>query len=309
MRLIDVRTLELRWFNDDAVPKYAILSHTWGGDEVNYQEYVWISRARALSASTNLASAPTGSQDARTTLMLALEMMIRGSSEMPLGGLSEKDLMTRIGYSKIVNAAEQAQGQGCHYLWVDTCCIDKTSSAELQEAINSMYRWYRDAEVCIVYLGDIPKPRPNGYTTASEIARYSLKSSRWTRRGWTLQELIAPVLCRFYFQDWTLMGEKVEFLEELSDATGIPVRVLEDRSTISEFSVAEKMSWAAHRQSTRVEDVAYCLLGLFDIHMPLLYGEGAKAFIRLQEEVLRTTDDYSIFSWCATSSERSTYRG
>lgn len=88
-----------------------------------------------------------------------------------------------------------------------------------------MYRWYRDAEVCIVYLGDIPKPRSGNYTTASEIARASLKGCRWARRGWTLQELIAPIVCRFYFQDWTLMGEKVEFLEELSDATGIPVRV------------------------------------------------------------------------------------
>jgi hypothetical protein len=241
--------------------------------------------------------------------MLALEMMIRGTSEMPLSGFSEENLMTRVGYSKIVNAAEQARGQGCQYLWVDTCCIDKTSSAELQEAINSMYRWYRDAEVCIVYLGDISKPRPDGLTTASEIARASLKASRWTYRGWTLQELIAPAVCRFYFQDWTLMGEKVEFLEELSDATGIPLRVLDDRSTISEISVAERMSWAARRQSTRVEDVAYCLLGIFDIHMPLLYGEGAKAFIRLEEEILKTTDDYSLFSWCATTSEQSTYRG
>jgi hypothetical protein len=309
MRLIDVRTLELQWFNDDIVPKYAILSHTWGPDEVNYQEYLWISRARALSTSINSASTPKGNQDERTSLMLALEMMIRGSAEMPPGGLSEENLMTRVGYSKIVNAAEQARGQGCHYLWVDTCCIDKASSAELQEAINSMYRWYRDAEVCIVYLGDIPKPRPDGYTTASEIARTSLKSSRWVRRGWTLQELIAPAVCRFYFQDWTLLGEKVEFLKELSDATGIPIRVLDESSSIDEVSVAERMSWAAHRQSTRVEDVAYCLLGIFDIHMPLLYGEGTKAFIRLQEEILRTTDDYSLFSWCATTSEQSTYRG
>ncbi|KAI5378639.1 hypothetical protein J4E82_002525 [Alternaria postmessia] len=303
MRLINVRTLELQWFNDDAIPKYAILSHTWGSDEVNYQEFVWISKARAISASPNLAS----TQDAHNTLMLALELMIRGSSGP--GGLSEEDLLKRVGYSKILNAAEQAQGLGCNYLWVDTCCIDKTSSAELQEAINSMYRWYRDAEVCIVYLGDIPKPRSGNYTTASEIARASLKGCRWARRGWTLQELIAPIVCRFYFQDWTLMGEKVEFLEELSDATGIPVRVLDDRNLLSEVSIAERMSWAAHRQSTRIEDVAYCLLGIFDIHMPLLYGEGSKAFIRLQEEILRTTDDYSLFAWCATTSEHSTYRG
>lgn len=117
MRLIDVRTLELQWFNDNAIPKYAILSHTWGPDEVNYQEFVWISRTRALSASTNLAS----TQDAQNTLMLALELMIHGSSGTPLGSLSEEDLMKRVGYSKIVNAAEQARGQACNYLWVDTC--------------------------------------------------------------------------------------------------------------------------------------------------------------------------------------------
>lgn len=309
MRLIDTRTLELRWFNDNEIPTYAILSHTWGPDEVSHQEFVWINQARALSATSKSVSASQSSHDAQASLMMALEMMIRGSSGAPLGSLSEEDLMKRIGYSKIINGAEQARGQGCNYLWVDTCCIDKTSSAELQEAINSMYRWYEDAEVCIVYLSDITKSRSGDFRTASEIASSAFGSSRWTRRGWTLQELIAPAVCRFYFQDWTLMGEKAEFLEELSEATGIPVHVLEDRRSAREVSVAERMSWAAHRESTRIEDVAYCLLGIFDIHMPLLYGEGEKAFIRLQEEVLKTTDDYSLFAWCATESHQSTYRG
>ncbi|USP78162.1 hypothetical protein yc1106_05436 [Curvularia clavata] len=307
MRLIDTRTLELRWFNDNEIPAYAILSHTWGPDEVIYQEFVWIHRARALSASSVRASSQDN-QDARTALMLALEMMIRGNSDASLGSFSENDLMKRMGYSKIINAAEQARGQGCDYLWVDTCCIDKTSSAELQEAINSMYRWYRDAEVCIVYLSDIAVDHGD-FRTASEIAGYAFTHSRWTQRGWTLQELIAPAVCRFYFQDWTLMGEKVEFLNELSEATGIPVHVLEETRSLNEVSVAERMSWAAHRQSTRIEDVAYCLLGIFDIHMPLLYGEGEKAFIRLQEEILKTTDDYSLFAWRADGSHQSTYRG
>lgn len=123
MRLINVRTLELQWFNDDAIPKYAILSHTWGSDEVNYQEFVWISKARTISASPNLAS----TQDAHNTLMLALELMIRGSSGP--GGLSEEDLLNRVGYSKILNAAEQAQGLGCNYLWVDTYVDFLTSTA------------------------------------------------------------------------------------------------------------------------------------------------------------------------------------
>jgi hypothetical protein len=314
MRLIDTRTVELRWFNDNDLPEYAILSHTWGPDEITYQDLVWINRAKALSASTDLSSssASFSSQDEQSTLMLAaIETMIRGNSGSAVGSVAEEDLMRRSGYRKIINAAEQARGQGYKYIWVDTCCIDKSSSAELQEAINSMYHWYREAGVCIVYLEDIMKPPRTGYTTASEIAKAAFKACRWNTRGWTLQEVVAPAICRFYFQDWTLMGEKVEFLEELSEATGIPTYVLEDQSLVKDVSVAERMSWAAERQSTRLEDVAYSLLGIFDIHMPLLYGEGAKAFLRLQEELLKTTDDYSLFAWCAdsTSSNESTYRG
>ncbi|KAJ4376214.1 hypothetical protein N0V83_001496 [Neocucurbitaria cava] len=314
MRLIDARTIELIWFNDNDVPKYAILSHTWGSDEITYQELVWINRAKALSDSSmsQVSSSTTsfGSQDEHATFMLAaMEMMIRGNSGTTMGGITEEDLMSRKGYSKIIRAAEQARGLGCDYIWVDTCCIDKSSSAELQEAINSMFRWYRDAEICIVYLEDIEKPHCNAYTSASDVARAAFEKCRWAKRGWTLQELVAPAICRFYFEDWTLMGEKTEFQDELSDATGIPIHVLEDWETVSEMSVAERMSWAAYRETTRIEDMAYSLLGLFDIHMPLLYGEGEKAFIRLQEEILKTTDDYSLFAWSAVTSNKSTYRG
>ncbi|KAF1945966.1 HET-domain-containing protein [Clathrospora elynae] len=309
MRLINTRTIELQWFNNNEIPKYAILSHTWGPNEVSNQELVWINRARALSSSPLSSSALFTGQDGQTAIMLAaMEMMIRGNTGTSVGSIREEDLMKRIGYSKIIHAAEQARGQGCDYIWVDTCCIDKSSSAELQEAINSMYRWYRDAEVCIVYLGDVAKPS-SSYTTASEIARTAFQNCRWVRRGWTLQELVAPAVCRFYYEDWTLIGEKVEFLQELADITGIPVHVLEEEGAVKEISVAERMSWASHRDSTRVEDVAYSLLGIFDIHMPLLYGEGEKAFIRLQEEILKTTDDHSLFAWCATTSSPAVYRG
>lgn len=128
-----------------------------------------------------------------------------------------------------------------------------------------------------------------------------------------MQELVAPSSLRFYFQDWTLMGDKSEFIEELSNATGIPIFILEN-GDLNEVSLAERMSWACYRQTTRVEDIAYCLLGIFDIQMPLLYGEGEKAFVRLQEEILKTTDDYSLFAWRALNSETrpafsSTYRG
>ncbi|KAI8943117.1 hypothetical protein NX059_001148 [Plenodomus lindquistii] len=314
MRLINTRTLELQWFNDNAMPEYAILSHTWGSDEITYQELIWINRARAMATQTQttLASstASFSSQDDQSAIMFAaIEMMIRGNSTSTLGGTAEEDLMNRAGYTKIVHAAREARNLGFKHIWCDVCCIDKSSSAELQEAINSMYRWYRDADVCIVYLEDVARPDRSNNASASSIAKAAFQSCRWATRNWTLQELIAPAVCRFYFQDWTLMGEKVEYLNELSEVTGIPVYVLEDRRSVSEVSVAERMSWAAHRESTRLEDTAYSLLGIFDIHMPLLYGEGEKAFLRLQEEILKTTDDYSLFAWCATTTHQSTYRG
>ncbi|KAF2851723.1 hypothetical protein T440DRAFT_507139 [Plenodomus tracheiphilus IPT5] len=313
MRLINTKTLELQWFNDDATPEYAILSHTWGPDEITYQELIWINRARALATTQEALASSTASfksqNDQNALMFAAIEMMIRGNSVSNLGSTAEEDLMHRAGYNKITHAAREARSLGFNYIWCDVCCIDKSSSAELQEAINSMYRWYRDAEVCIVYLEDIARPDRSNDASASVIAKTAFEACRWTKRGWTLQELIAPAVCRFYFKDWTLMGEKVEYLNELSDVTGIPVYVLEERRSVSEVSVAERMSWAAHRESTRLEDTAYSLLGIFDIHMPLLYGEGEKAFQRLQEEILKTTDDYSLFAWCATTTHKSTYRG
>ncbi|KAF2126884.1 HET-domain-containing protein [Dothidotthia symphoricarpi CBS 119687] len=289
------------WFNDNDVPNYAILSHTWGPDEISYQELVWINRIKAFSTQPNTQS---------SFMLMAMGMMMgNGNSGSSFGSIAEDDLLSRRGYSKIIEASREAQNLGYKYVWIDTCCIDKSSSAELQEAINSMYRWYENAEVCLVYLEDIPTPRRDGVKTASEIAKLAFETSRWSTRGWTLQELVAPAVCRFYFGDWTLMGEKVEFLEELSQTTGIPTFVFEERRSAAEVSVAERMSWAAFRKTTRIEDQAYCLLGLFDIQMPLLYGEGEKAFTRLQEQILKTTDDYSLFAWSAVTADESTYRG
>ncbi len=190
MRLIDTRTIELTWFRDNEIPKYAILSHVWGPDEVSYQEFIWLSRAKSLSASQThdaMSSSQTSlfSQNEESNLILAaIEVMVRGTSGRPLGSLTESDMMARRGYSKIFHAAEQARDLGCGYLWVDTCCIDKSSSAELQEAINSMYRWYSHAEVCLVYLEDIAKPMHGSYTTASEIAQQAFETCRWGKRGW-----------------------------------------------------------------------------------------------------------------------------
>lgn len=175
------------------------------------------------------------------------------------------------------------------YVWVDTCCIDKSSSAELSEAINSMFRWYAKSEVCYAYLDDI-----NGSSYIRE-----LPTARWFTRGWTLQELIAPRNMIFFSKDWEVIGSKESLRKTLGRITTIPSTAL-STTPPAYFSVAERMSWIAERETTKAEDLAYALLGLFDVHMPLLYGEGDRAFIRLQEEIMKYSDDQSLFSWVPT---------
>ncbi|CAI6332303.1 unnamed protein product [Periconia digitata] len=302
MRLIDVDTIELKSFSEQTVPRYAILSHTWGPDEVSYQELSLITRMRSLLDTYSNQRASRSQQavaSGNTALMLAaMEMLLHGDRDIGtlMTDLSEGGLMKREGYSKIVKSAAEAKRLGYQYIWCDTCCIDKTSSTELQEAINSMYHWYKKSDVCLVYLNDV---EPVGFAAPSS-AKDVFHDCRW--RGWTLQELIAPRHVRFYFQDWSLMGDKNQFAEALCEVTGIPTFILEN-GDLSEVSIANRMSWCATRETTRIEDIAYCLLGIFDIQMPLLYGEGDKAFLRLQEEILKTMDDYSIFAWLGCSQE------
>ncbi|KAK3314354.1 heterokaryon incompatibility protein-domain-containing protein [Apodospora peruviana] len=202
------------------------------------------------------------------------------------------------GYQKILKTCELAAGEGIDYAWVDTCCIDKSSSAELSEAINSMFRWYRDAKICHVYLSDMPSSRRAGTSLHDD-----LKSCRWFTRGWTLQELIAPRAVTFWDQDWNFVGRKAELCADIHSITGVPTALLRHQhgGYLSDYSIAARMSWAAKRQTTRSEDIAYCLLGIFDINMALLYGEGRKAFYRLQEEIIKSSDDGSIFAWTDSS--------
>lgn len=267
MLLLHTTRLELEDFIGDDIPKYAILSHTWGDGEVLFR-HVW-----------------------------------------------EKTFPSddSAGSSKIRNACAQAVKDGWEYIWVDTCCINKESSAELSEAINSMYKWYEASEVCYAYLSDV-----------SPSAK-KLKESRWFTRGWTLQELLAPTLVKFYDQDWHYVASKdlrnddfvsdvfhlhmdidvrhrsplvsnaLAFLNEIAEVTSIDISHL---LTMKIASIAQKMSWLARRQTKRGEDIAYCMLGLFDVNMPLLYGEGkTKAFFRLQSEILKISNDDSIFAW------------
>ncbi|KAL2673871.1 hypothetical protein Neosp_012315 [[Neocosmospora] mangrovei] len=246
MRLINVRTMALEEFYGDQLPKYAILSHTWGQGEVTFQDW----------KDPNLAS-------------------------------------QKAGFAKILGACRQAREDSLEYLWVDTNCIDKTSSAELSEAINSMFAWYRDAVVCYAFLIDVPTIPTSGQDRFKGFCQ-----SRWFTRGWTLQELLAPEEVIFFDQNWQTIGARSGSLaERISAITQINVNLIKDPSTLVLASVAQKMSWLSRRVTSRVEDMAYCMLGIFDINMPLLYGEGKNAFLRLQEEIVKISTDHTIFCW------------
>lgn len=193
------------------------------------------------------------------------------------------------GYRKVVDTCRKAREDGIAYVWIDTCCIDKTSSAELSEAINSMYRWYQKARICYVLLVD--------FDTNAVDYEPAFSRCRWFTRGWCLQELLAPKNLDFFGKSWKYVGSKTVLKSFISKITGISEWVLMDGNQVSSTPVATRMSWAARRQTTRLEDVAYSLLGIFDVNMPMLYGEGPKAFLRLQEEIISRSNDRSILAW------------
>ena len=194
------------------------------------------------------------------------------------------------GWTKLNSFCSLVRQDGWEWAWMDTCCIDRSSSAELSEAINSMYQWYGQAEFCIAYLADISIMKDE-----TGIERKRFCESEWFKRGWTLQELLASHEVVFCDRSWKAIGTRTRLSAYVSRATHISVHHL---SRPSEASVAAKMSWASNRQTSRPEDIAYSLLGLFDVNMPLLYGEGGfKAFQRLQYEIVRSRRDESIFAW------------
>ncbi|KPM39467.1 hypothetical protein AK830_g7098 [Neonectria ditissima] len=241
-------------FFGQAIPEYAVLSHTWAEQEVSFDDW----------------QRPEFAE-------------------------------TKKGYGKILGTCKFASKiDGLKHVWVDTACIDKRSSADLSEAINSMFRWYSGAQVCLVHLADVDAPEPPVAASPRDVltgragpeaaaltddVRRQFRESRWFTRGWTLQELLAPRYLLFLSKDWSLLGNLQWLVEDIGTATGIPERI------------AQRMSWAAGRETTRIKDMAYCLMGLFNISMPLLYGEGTRAFRRLQAEIIRESYDHSIFAW------------
>ncbi|RYC54279.1 hypothetical protein CHU98_g11933 [Xylaria longipes] len=237
----------------DDVPPYAILSHTWGLDEVVF---------------TDLAK-------------------------------TQDNWQQKAGYNKIRVCAEQARRHGLRYFWVDTCCIDKSDNIELQIAINSMFRWYRDAKRCYVYLSDVSSTATTGAKDSATPWEMAFRDSRWFTRGWTLQELIAPATVEFYSREGIWLGDKQSLELQLRDITGIPANAL--RGThLSDFTIAEREAWVRNRQTTREEDMVYSLLGIFGVYLPLNYGEGRQyAQKRLREEIQKVTkgsehNDFSI---------------
>jgi hypothetical protein len=239
------------------LPPYAILSHTWEDEEVTFQDFCDPDHAVRLS---------------------------------------------KKGFSKIQKTCRLASELGLRYSWVDTCCIDKKSSAELTEAINSMFQWYQAAEVCFVWLADLPSlssPGPTSHKQSSSgnITIPNLGRCRWFSRGWTLQELLAPGRVEFYDQAWKFRGTKIDLAKQLTQITNIGEDVLRSPSIMQQLSIAQRMAWAAGRQTTRVEDMAYCLLGVFGVNMSMMYGEGTRAFIRLQEMIAAQSNDFSLFAW------------
>ena len=196
----------------------------------------------------------------------------------------------KAGYKKIEFCGEQVARDGLRYFWVDTCCIKKSSDAELSKAINSMYRWYSRAARCYVYLPDVSSGADDDCPSQSTWDE-SFRASRWFSRGWTLQELLAPSLVEFFSREGKSLGDKGSLSRKIYEITGIALSALQGTS-LSQFSIDERFKWAQGRQTTHEEDWAYCLLGIFDVSMSLIYGEGReKAVRRLKEEIKKPSND------------------
>ena len=307
-RLINVDTLRLESLKSPA--SYAILSHTWSSEEVKFDE--WDSDTRKVDFDKwNEDGRQFGygkwneyrhQVDYGKWNEYRRQVDYGKWKEYGRQVDEEKD-NRKIGLMKIYGAVLQARKQCYRYLWVDTCCIDQTNSAELSESINSMYTWYEEADVCYVYLSDV------GHVASMDSRHLEeLRESRYFTRGWTLQEMLAAKKVDFFDRQWSYIGHlrTESFAARVSEITGIDPALLQRQKSLDEFSIPQKLSWAALRQTTRLEDRAYSLLGLLNVNMDLRYGEGDKAFLRLQEEILKQPQGLSVLAWRSTTRERRT---
>ncbi|EEP82649.1 predicted protein [Uncinocarpus reesii 1704] len=266
MRLLNPRDLTFEEFPLSEKVDYAIFSHTWYSKprkEVLYREIKNKFSGRVVVGRDGLVKP--------------------GMSDIPFE------------LKKVVYCCMQAIRDKVQWVWIDTCCLNKDSTAEVSEAINAMFSWYRNAKHCYVYLSDV----------CLSTFRQSFRKSKWFKRGWTLQELVAPHNVYFYDHDWYELGSKMTLNRLISATTRIDAETLMCQRSLAESSIARRMSWASDRKTTKPEDIAYCLLGVFGVNMPLLYGEGGeKAFIRLQEEIMRRSEDHTIFAWTSQCEHR-----
>ena len=204
---------------------------------------------------------------------------------------------------KIRNACAKAckRSPPLQWLWIDTCCIDKKNAVEETQSINSMFAWYYRATVCYAYLFDVDESAPPQQTFPKSV---------WFTRGWTLQELLAPRNMEFYGCNWKLMGTKQSLADVLAlpSVTRIDKRYLTGQASFKTASVATRMGWMAGRTTSVVEDIAYSMLGILNLNMAVQYGEGAKAFIRLQRTLMETSTDESIFAWTIPQNGLECYR-
>ena len=200
--------------------------------------------------------------------------------EVTYQDLISGDWKSKSSHEKIKFCGEQATGDSLQYFWVDTCCIDKSDPAELSKAINSMFRWYGNAKKCYVYLTDVLAPSHDGDVQPSQVTwEAAFRGSRWFRRGWTLQELIAPATVEFFSKEGTRLGDKKSLEKLIHEITKIPIQALRG-NPFSDFSIAERKAWVAQRQTHEEEDIVYCLLGLCGVSMPTIYGEGKEAALK-----------------------------
>ncbi|KAH9846486.1 hypothetical protein C2E23DRAFT_890807 [Lenzites betulinus] len=293
-RFLNTWTGMFEWHNHPQRARYVILSHTWRSpQEGGEQSHADILKLQAeVAASSTQVHSTSGSHATCVLAPIRASRTKRTASSgatttrVPSPFFSHPNLS-----AKIAKACETARNAGFELLWIDACCIDKTSSAELAEAINSMYEWYRLADVCYVFLQDVcdeDVPHEKG-------SRF--RSSRWHTRGWTLQELIAPGRVIFLTQTWSILGSKIGLATTLESISGVDFAILTGEAPVDSASVARRMSWAARRETTRVEDRAYSLLGVFGVHLAPIYGEDGNAFLRLQQEILKIFPDQTIFAW------------
>jgi hypothetical protein len=228
--------------DDDAIPRYAILSHRWGED----------------------------------------------AEEVTFEDLAKNTGRDKSGYKKIQLCGEQAKRDGLKYFWIDTCCINKANKAEHSLAIRSMFRWYRNATRCYVYLSDVSAlPLREDGEDISSLWDFEFRKSEWFTRGWTLQELLAPSVVEFFSREWCRLGDKISLTQQIHETTGIPHLALEG-APLSKFTVDERLRWRGDRKTRHDEDAWYSLSGIFDVDIAPAYSEGASsAFRRLMDEIER----------------------